>query len=394
MPERRRPHKENERQGKKREKILSDTDKDTDTDIDTHTQAPYSEKLSHGRVDSGHERKNDSKIEKMRTLAQYICMLSFGDTVVTQQKYIYAARLHCQKNRASAALIVFVVVLSNCILLSIDKMSTPVLYGSLMNTIRKTISDEKDFYGSAKFKEWVIKFKFLRSYYDWEFDLKASFQMKVDQIQAIIHKKQKENAKIFMDLQTLAKGMTRTQDYEKQKSLFMLLVQKNNQEIILNEMSICQYKKAFRIALSDLGTTQIVDTALKKAYVIYDKIQECEKEIDDLKKQEKDELEQQELIPKALRKNKTRKFVIIDIEEVQESIPKALRKNKTSRFVIIDIEEVQESIPKALRKNKTRKFVIIDIEEVQESIPKALRKNKTRKFVIIDIEEVQDPLSQ
>ena len=33
MSERRRPHKENERQGKKREKTLSDPDKDTDTDI-------------------------------------------------------------------------------------------------------------------------------------------------------------------------------------------------------------------------------------------------------------------------------------------------------------------------------------------------------------------------
>jgi len=88
MPERRRPHKENERQGKKREKILSDTDKDTDTDIDTHTQTPYSEKLSHGRVDSGHERKNDAKIEKMRTLAQYMHVELRGHSGDTAKVYI------------------------------------------------------------------------------------------------------------------------------------------------------------------------------------------------------------------------------------------------------------------------------------------------------------------
>ena len=269
-------------------------------------------------------------------------------------------------------MIVFVVVLSNCILLSIDKMSTPVLYGSLMHSIRKTISDEKDFHCSANFKKWVIKFKFLHSYCDWEFDLKAPFQMRVDKIQAIISEKEKENTKIFMHLKTLAKGMARTQDYEKQKSNFMFLVQKNNQEIILHEMIICDYQKAYRIALSVLGMTKIVGTALKQANVILAKIQECEKEIDDLKKQEKDELEKQEkddlqkkvLMQKTLCKKKTRKFVFMDnIQECPEEI---------------DVLEKQEKDELKLRK----------------LIQKGLRKQKNRNLVITDIEEVQDPLSQ
>ena len=265
---------------------------------------------------------------------------------MTQQKYIYVARLHCQKNRASAALIVFVVVLSNCILLSIDKMSTVHFhtYGTFMLIVRKTILDEKFFYCSEEFKKWAIQFKIFHQIEEREIQLKAIYLDQIQICKAIIRKKKQETKNIFIDLETLATGMPRTHDYENQEAWYRLLVQQNNQEIMFYEMRICDYRKAHKIAFSNLGMSPIVGTALEEANVVLDKIRECEKEIDDLKKQEKDELEQQELIAKALRRNKTRNLVITDIEQVQELIAKALRKNKTREFVVIDIEVVQDPL--------------------------------------------------
>ena len=203
---------------------------------------------------------------------------------MTQQKYIYAARLQYQKNRASAALIVFVVVLSDCILLSIDKMDTLDSYDTFLLRIRKTISDEKAVHCSAEFKKWVIKFKILHQYLEWELKVKAPFQMKIDTFQDIIYKKQKETTNFFISLETLAVGMAKTHDYENQKSCCMLLVQKNNQEVVFCEMSIYDYQKAYKREFLKLGKSQIVGTALKEANVIFDKIREYEKEIDELEK--------------------------------------------------------------------------------------------------------------
>jgi len=55
-----------------------------------HSQTPYSEKLSHGRVDSGHERKNYAKIEKMRTLAPCMHIELRGHIGDTTKVYIWS----------------------------------------------------------------------------------------------------------------------------------------------------------------------------------------------------------------------------------------------------------------------------------------------------------------
>jgi len=49
-------------------------------------------------------------------------------------------------------------------------------------------------------------------------------------------------------------------------------------------MSIYDYQKAYKREFLKLGKSQIVGTALKEANVIFDKIRECEKEIDELEK--------------------------------------------------------------------------------------------------------------
>jgi len=98
-------------------------------------------------------------------------------------------------------------------------MDTLDSYDTFLLRIRKTISDEKAVHCSAEFKKWVIKFKILHQYLEWELKVKAPFQMKIDTFQDIIYKKQKETTNFFISLETLCCGNGKDARLRKSKIL-------------------------------------------------------------------------------------------------------------------------------------------------------------------------------
>jgi len=207
-------------------------------------------------------------------------------------------------------------------------MDTPVSYSKFIPRVQNTISDEKDIHGTAEFKTWVVRFKILHEYHESKNKLKVRFQTKEDAFQAIISKKLKDNTEIFVSLNKLAVEMPKTHDYEKQKSGYVRNVQKNTQDVVFCEMSICDIRKARRAEFLKLWKSELFGRALEEANVIFAKIRECEQEIDDMQQQEKDELEQQEK----------------DELEQQESMRKALRKKTVRIFTFSDIEVVKDPL--------------------------------------------------